>query len=427
MTRTFYLGPAILKLDDSAHVPDIWREALLRALGGPGRASVGLTCKAALQYLTAEWPGAELQVAVRAPSPDQIGALLRRSHAARSQLEQRRSKPTILTLVQRGRISAADTWWGTLGAALATGQPIPGLALSLQLAHIPQALITFWGQALPQLATLTLGPLHSDGFVQLPAPSTLPALQHLTLNRTVDWPTLAPYLPQLVSLSLGQVPDYGNDEAHMQPARWWHIFSAATHTTTLRRLSVPCILEPFLVRLLQKHVPLLEQLGVTRVASIGAAAVENLESNEGVAPVCSWRHLTIGTNCGVHELAWLPLPATGKLVIEPLTKQIRMHAVLSDTVRAEVLQARSSTKTCVEARRFHTSLFLRIDLCVCVCVTVQHAGRGQTRVSRVHSVRRALHRGTTSPSCRPGCRPHQHTYTPHPPENTHHAARAAVL
>ncbi len=107
MAREFKLGPAMLRAEDSPHVPDIWLDSLLhKHLGRAGRSLFAQTSKAALNLLLSEWPQAILNVRVQAFAIEPPERLLRRMHAAQQQIAARGSKDTWLGIKQHGDIPA---------------------------------------------------------------------------------------------------------------------------------------------------------------------------------------------------------------------------------------------------------------------------------------------------------------------------------
>ncbi len=132
------------------------------------------------------------------------------------------------------------------------------LALSLQFNFISPSLLSFAGTALPALTRLTVGaPNQSTGDceIQLPPPKRLGALRDLTVKvwtqgtESVLWRSVAPYMAQLTSLTVAE-PSWLDHRPVLED-----FFSHVTTASTLKRLSLPCVLDPWLCHLLQKHTP----------------------------------------------------------------------------------------------------------------------------------------------------------------------------
>ncbi len=161
----------------------------------------------------------------------------------------------------------------------------------------------------PNLTTLDLSVIPTA----LPAPTTLPRLTALSLCvPDVDDPaaevllfsSAAPYLPQLVSLTLSKA----NDQlfaGHVWPV----LFTAQSTTRTMTSVSVAAVLDSALVRLLLDHAPEVNRVSVDRVSLGDEVDLSNKQ----------WavRELTIMTRnsqCTRH-LARLPLSSGHTLTI----------------------------------------------------------------------------------------------------------------
>ncbi len=314
MSDPYRLGPALLQIgdDSTAHAPETFRSALLRALDSPSRVAVAHTCRAGFQWLLSEWTdSAALQLSVRssgAEVPD--SATLRRMHRANQWLLVRQDEPMSLALVQQGQGPSADGYWGYIVVALGSGHALPGLRLSLQIQHIPASLLQLVGSAFPGLTTLSLG-TDSGTTAQLPPPTSLPALRYLAVQRLSEdsqaalWASVAPYLLQLTSLSIGEQP---YNSALSRP-QWAALFSAvpAIPSTTLTHLSLAYSLEPWLASALCERLPALATLSVTSVSY-------EPSTDAPVPAVCPW-HTLVTSRCQFFD-AWLPLPASGRLVVD---------------------------------------------------------------------------------------------------------------
>ncbi len=321
MADSYRLGPALLQTSDdgTAHAPDTFRSALLRALDCRSRVAVALTCTAGLRWMLTEWSEAALHLAVRpagAAKPDD--SVLRRLHAARNELSLRGDLPVTLTVKQRGDGPKGQAFWPAVFKALGSGQARAHLSLTLQIQRLPATLLRHVGSAFPGLSTLSLGSASgSISALKLPPPASLPALRHVTIHRvsadsqTALWPSVAAYLPQLTSLTITEQPEDVRGEI---PPWATAVFRPAHPSNTLTHLSLPCSLGSPLVGLLQKSAPPLEHLTVTELCR----RPDHDDDTAGVLPVCSWRTLVLTDREAVHRplQAWLPLPADGKLVVD---------------------------------------------------------------------------------------------------------------
>lgn len=316
MAAPFRLGPALVQSSDSApQIPDPFRTALLRALDSRSRLAVALTCKPALRRLLSDRDSVTLHLSVRPPpnaeQPD--STVLRRMHSASSWLPARQGQPLTLALTQQGQGPRSEAYWFSVLSVLGAGQTRPGLTLSLQLPRITPPLLAFAGSAFPELTSLSLGPAEGDGSTfELPPPETLPALRRLTIaiaeeSQAALWASVQPYIQQLTSLTITERCNLSTLSAR---PRWAGVFSPAGPSSTLTHLSLPCILRPWLVQMLQQSLPVLAELTVSGVAKW-------TQDREQLAPVCSWRTLRVSNEflC-LHESSWLPQPTGGKLVIE---------------------------------------------------------------------------------------------------------------
>ncbi len=103
------LGDAILQLPGAelGHVPDLWREQLLRAMGSDSRASLAQTCKTAFTLLLSESEHAVL-VAPIEPGAD----LEARIAGAKLALVGRAAtKQSTVALVQGRNALSTDDWY----------------------------------------------------------------------------------------------------------------------------------------------------------------------------------------------------------------------------------------------------------------------------------------------------------------------------
>ncbi len=325
------MGPALVHTaDDNRVLPELWRAALLQLLPAKARAAVAQTCGGALRWLLEDRPHVAVSVPVKdthGTSPDQPD-----THAQRlaAWLALRGKQATTLTVTQ-----CADThtdtlvWWQ--GWAGDTQLPCK-LTLSLQLPHIPAALLSAAGYTFPALTTLSLGVLQ-DGcsVVHLPPAADLPALKQLTIRGVsvsdLDrvWANIPPYLLRLTSLVIKPEPDRDLDVAASlapagaeQPALGQAL--RTVHSPTIVRLEVPYDLEPWLGSLLQQHLPVLNDLTVCNIAR--GAEGDALS----VAPVCSWTVLRLSHTrpcerrgrryLSFDNAAWMPLPKVGQLTLD---------------------------------------------------------------------------------------------------------------
>lgn len=149
--------------------------------------------------------------------------------------------------------------------------------------------------------------------MKLPPISALPALRRLIVGwvsrraQAQLWASVGPYLPQLQSLTIEKQPAPAS--LAERPA-WASVFSAGTKSHTLHSVSVPADLTLWLSQSLLQYAPALQTHTVTSVSRYFGEPLAN--------PVCSWRTVrcTDGSRVPHQTLSWLPLPASGKLVIE---------------------------------------------------------------------------------------------------------------
>ncbi len=352
------MGPALVHTaDDNRVLPELWRAALLQLLPAKARAAVAQTCNGALRWLLEDRPHVAVSVPVKEThhtSPEQPTTYTQKLPAW---LTMRGKQTTTLTVTQRAH-THTDTlvWWQ--GWAGDTQLPCK-LTLSLQLPHIPAALLSAAGHTFPALTTLSLGVLH-DGcsVVHLPPAADLPALRQMTiwgvsageLDRV--WANIPPYLLRLTSLAIKLRSDGESDgestatdapavEGAEEPA-WAFLCAQAlrmVRSTTLVRLEVPYDLEPWLVRLLQGHLPALRDLGVCTIAEAWEDDALSL------APVCTWNVLRLSMPgrhkgrdqryLGLDMATWVPLPAAKKLPLDmPKIAILQMYLPILPEVSA---------------------------------------------------------------------------------------------
>ncbi len=313
MAREFKLGPPLLKTSDStALLPDTWRTDLLhKHLDKDGRAALAHTCKAGLNLLLDEWEDATLSITVRPSSDESPTALLRRMRAANKQLKRRSRGSTSLWFQQGNWETPQEDTWGQVALSGLMGFCDTVTKCRLHLQHIPQQLLSLAGETLPTLRTLELGSPGDKGYsAQLPPPSHLPSLRELTLGRAAEgthaslWASVAPYLPQLTSLTIAEQP------AGAPPAL---IFSRTHPTTTLTEFSVYGYLTPALAGLLQTAAPALGTLTVWGVSAWAAGAPE-------VAPACTWRELRVTRDGILPPCVWEWLPVSNHGLVLDYTK-----------------------------------------------------------------------------------------------------------
>lgn len=92
---------------------------------------------------------------------------------------------------------------------------------------------------------------------------------------------------------------------------WSSVFSSSTPSNTLRQLTLPTKLYPWLARLLQQSLLSLSELTVAGVTS-------DVTGAEGVGYVCTWTTLCITSEPQVPASAWqwLPVPSDGTLTLD---------------------------------------------------------------------------------------------------------------
>ncbi len=265
-----------LSADESALEP-LRITLLSKHLAAADRSAVAQTCIPAQTWLLNEWPNAAFCVPVRAGEAPT--ALKQRAQLARRQLSRQRQRgraSVTLAIVQRGQMTASDQWYESVFEGLSGTEPsLPTLSLRLQLQHIPAALLSLAGQALPGLSTLTLGRPDDEGgcAVVLPQGNALASVRHLTVYRVAPasqatfWASLQGLSQQIASMSirqqsLWQENGFISEEADVQtdgpyPYRRPMWVAAFSHTSwsALTQLEVPDSLNPWLVRLLQRSAP----------------------------------------------------------------------------------------------------------------------------------------------------------------------------
>ncbi len=257
MTRSFSLGSALFENPIAPFLTTLARDYL----DGADRVAVGQTCKAALQWFLQDWQSATLLLDVRPAAQELPERLLGRIQRNKQRLLLRGQHSTTVQLKQQQIMSDSDTGWiVTLNAVASTGKVC---ALSLTLQHLSAQSLIIVGQVLPSLTTLTLS--HPEGLAgafKLPPPSALPGLRHLTIRRVAlgvqgsAWESVAPLMPQLVSLTIIDHDHHGIDPTTDPRRPTWHRGFKPQHTTqTLKSLSLPKPLEPWLAKLIQQHTP----------------------------------------------------------------------------------------------------------------------------------------------------------------------------
>ncbi len=140
-------------------------------------------------------------------------------------------------------------------------------SLALTFQHIPPALLSCAGKAFKHLTTLRIEPtwnLRPAGTAQLPPPTALPALRHLT----VDWAlsdtqfalyrSIQPYMQQLSSFCI--VFDYLIRIPDTDEPVWSLAFSRTNPSPTLTHLDIYTELSLWLVQLLRQATPQLQHL-----------------------------------------------------------------------------------------------------------------------------------------------------------------------
>ncbi len=131
------------------------------------------------------------------------------------------------------------------------------------------------------------------------------------------WATVCPYITQLQSLKIEEqiddilnVPDTDSEGDRVTKPPWAMLFTSKTTTHTLTHLTLPAELQPWLIRLLQRHAPRLQELTVDSVC-------DDAEHGAVCEPVCSWTVLRIWlATFPTNALAWLPVPAQGRLSVD---------------------------------------------------------------------------------------------------------------
>ncbi len=294
-------GPLLRTTHAQAHLPEQWRTDLLHALSAPDRSRLALTSSTALGWLLADWPQATLTVPVKAAA-EHPAALLRRLQLAKRGLAQRGDKDTTLLLQQQGSIPQYEAWWVAYLAQLSPDEPVPTLALQLSLQRATSQLLSYVGVAFQGLQSLTLGP-HTDGEssnVELPPPTALRTLRHLTLGYSDDsvWPTVAPYLPQLITLSVQQ--------QQSEPHVWAAVFKAQYRSQTLRRLTVPQCRPKWLATVLEACAPAVQELTLGGIRP-GFGLVDSA--------TCPWDKLRVGCHLSSVDFPGLPVPLFGPLEV----------------------------------------------------------------------------------------------------------------
>ncbi len=319
MADTFSLGPAILRARDSpGHAPDAWLSALLQKhLNSPGRITLSQTSKPALQLLLKEAPAATLTVSVHGAIDEPAHRFLQRMQRATAQLLLRGANHTTTLSLQQCSIQLGrgDTWWDIAFPAL-RGMDTSNVTISLSFQHMPRQLFTAAGQALQGLTSLSIGTLSDGpGTIQLPPPSALPALRHLTVHRVCVsaqaglWASVRPYLQQLVSLSISEQL-LAAVEVPTKHALWRTVFRGTAPSRSLQRLTVPEMLSADLHTLVTQHAPHIQELTVREFAYLDEPTVPCNAlrlSNEGCIRARAWSEL--------------PQAASGKLCIEMVPRR----------------------------------------------------------------------------------------------------------
>ncbi len=311
-------GPALLQHDDSEypHLPDTVRAALLRHLDSQGRSALSLTCSTGFRWVLQEWPDATLQLAVRA---DESPALrTARIASARQDQVVRGAQPFALTLVQRGLMQPSDG-----SAAEAMLQPFQPRnarvrSLSLQLQHLPSALLTTLTRPFTALTTLTLRPAHGGAAaLELPPSAALRTLRHLTIGRydiqrqSTLWRCIRPYMRQLISLTVDEQPEVHLGEDDDDQPMYTVIFDTRRPANTLTHLALQVRLTSELVDTLRRATPALQTLRVKKFDYC------NVADDHVLAP-CSWHTVSFakGTVFPPSSWKWFPVPEQGRLTVD---------------------------------------------------------------------------------------------------------------
>ncbi len=215
--------------------------------------------------------------------------------------------------------------WVCCSPVFLAGATHPNLTLSVDAKYIDPELLTDFSRCFPGFTGLSVGTRSKrQGAVELPPPTQLPGLRHLTVRWVATWrhyqepaplwPSVARYLPQLDALTIKEQPPPLSNISTSAPSplyprqhQWAAIFTPQHTTNTLTRLTVAVQLQAWLVRLLQAHTPALRELGVDSVCAQADAQV-------AYEPVCSWTVLRVPC-MPMGALEWLPMPSHGHLTI----------------------------------------------------------------------------------------------------------------
>lgn len=332
MAHELTLGGPLLRADDAPALPDPWLDALLGALGSADGTALSRTCTPALNWLLADWPSATLTLFIK--EQEGQAALASRLAAVQSALVRRGAKPTAFVLRQQGDVPADDPRWPVFLAILSSPAAV---SVTMQLQQLP-------GRVLPDtlvfhaLQRLTLSQPSTDqpGTLELPPPTTIPNLCHLIIH-TISvacaaglWASVAPYLPQLVSLTLGK----RLRDAHIVADRplWAAAFQPAYRSERLTSVTLPCLLEPWLVALLQQCAPALQEVSLTG----GYQQPEGTEEEPPLEP-CTWQVLRIKEHCVTLNNWWLPPPEDPPAAASAAAERRRMTVELEDAYVSLIL------------------------------------------------------------------------------------------
>ncbi len=190
-----------------------------------------------------------------------------------------------------------------------------------------ESVTTFLLSAAPHLPHLTTLHLNA-GPVCLPSPSCFPALTRLTLWPSAEGPepevaTLAAAVYRSAAAYMGQLAHLHYIRCLRWPEPWPALLTPATTAHQLTSLETDCTLTDQLVGLLLDHAPQLQRLRV--------GCIDWDTADTGAYRERQWavQHLEVWQNVGLEELAALPQPAAGQMIINAGTMALDLHSQVS--------------------------------------------------------------------------------------------------
>ncbi len=299
--------------------PDAWVAQFVRTAGSEVRQVLYKSCRAGRDLVLQH--AADASVEVNAAAEQGEGALSERLSAVRQGLLVRGRQPTTLCLTHRSEDSASLL--SLLPSKLLHGGA--GAGISSLLIHegpTSDALAAFLQQAIPLLPNLMSLTTFSTPST-LPTATQLPKLRELSLELPDRWQlqpgqldslfaSIGQLLPQITSLSLGDVGVEGEEDYPPALYPWPLLLSPDTTTHTLTHLDLwgAATLNAQILSLLLECVPQLKELTVSYLAGLAEGFSDRVWGLE----VLSLTEVPVEGLAG--RLAGLPRPRQGRTRVE---------------------------------------------------------------------------------------------------------------